>query len=381
GCVLFVDDEPQVLLAVRRALYRQRYEILTAGCAEEAMEIVRGREVDVVVSDQQMPGVRGSALLGQIRKERPDTVRILLTGASNVEDLARAVNVGGISRFLRKPCGAVELAASIAQALEERDARRRFERWRSSFHGRDEGELRPLFERVLEGAWMAFQPIVNAADGSLFGYEALLRTSDVVVRGPGQVFDLAHALGAVADVDAHAQRLIAARMAELPDGASLLVNVHPRTIETGRLDEVSAPLRGMAGRVVLEVTEQASYADVPELAEQVAAVRARGFRVALDDLGSGYAGLTAFAALLPDLVKFDMALIQGLEGNVAMSKLVGAMGKLCGELGIRTVAEGIETETQQRLSAELGCDLLQGYHLGRPDARFLPPCGVDRLAA
>ena len=101
-------------------------------------------------------------------------------------------------------------------------------------------------------------------------------------------------------------------------------------------------------------------------------LRARGFRIAVDDLGAGYAGLTSFAHLSPDFVKFDMSLIRGIADSDTKQKLIRTMNALCHELSTETVGEGVETAVERDHVSRLGCDLLQGYLHGRPEKPFAP---------
>jgi two-component system probable response regulator PhcQ len=119
--VLLVDDDPRVLAGLSRALRGEPYEVIGAGSGEEALEILEGKPVDVVISDEDMPGMRGTALLQRVRERYPDTVRFMLTGKGTLENAVQAINAGGISRFFMKPCNSIDLAVSIRQGLEHRD--------------------------------------------------------------------------------------------------------------------------------------------------------------------------------------------------------------------------------------------------------------------
>jgi EAL domain-containing protein (putative c-di-GMP-specific phosphodiesterase class I) len=97
------------------------------------------------------------------------------------------------------------------------------------------------------------------------------------------------------------------------------------------------------------------------------------FGVALDarhDLGAGYAGLTSFAQLEPEFVKLDMTLVRDIHQNAIKQKLVGSMARLCKDMGIAVVAEGIEIREERDSIIDLGCDLLQGYLIARPGRAF-----------
>jgi len=115
--VLFVDDEQALLDGLRNALRKESYEILTAGSASEGLRVLHERRVDVVVSDERMPGVSGSDFLAFVRQQYPDTIRIMLTGQASLEAAIQAINEGQVYRFLTKPCSPLQLAQTLRDAL------------------------------------------------------------------------------------------------------------------------------------------------------------------------------------------------------------------------------------------------------------------------
>lgn len=119
--VLFVDDEPRVTESLKRALRKEPYEILSANSANEGLKVLAREPVDVVISDEKMPGMPGSEFLAVVRKLYPETIRIILTGGASMEAAIRAINEGEIYRFLTKPCNEVDLAITIRQALQLKD--------------------------------------------------------------------------------------------------------------------------------------------------------------------------------------------------------------------------------------------------------------------
>ncbi len=119
--VLFVDDEPHLIEAMRNSLRKEPYRILIANSAKEALETLENNEVHVVVSDEQMPGMSGSELLSAVRQRFPDTVRIILTGQASLDAAIRAINGGEIYRFLTKPCAPADVAQTLRQALQLRE--------------------------------------------------------------------------------------------------------------------------------------------------------------------------------------------------------------------------------------------------------------------
>lgn len=119
--VLLVDDEPKVLTNLQRGLRKESYEILCATSADAALDILRVRAVDVVISDQDMPGLTGTAFLAQVRKEFPETMRYILTGKATADVVLQAINESAISGFFTKPTRYVDLAETLRLTLQQKD--------------------------------------------------------------------------------------------------------------------------------------------------------------------------------------------------------------------------------------------------------------------
>jgi EAL domain-containing protein (putative c-di-GMP-specific phosphodiesterase class I) len=156
-----------------------------------------------------------------------------------------------------------------------------------------------------------------------------------------------------------------------PPEALLFVNLHPTDLEDPEIYSDDGALTPYANRVVLEITERAALDQIHELGTRVTRLRSLGYRLAIDDLGAGYAGLTSFAQLEPEVVKVDMSLVRGIDASPVKQKLVRSIVALCTELGIRMVAEGIETAAERDMLVGLGGDLCQGYLFAKP-GRGLP---------
>ncbi|MBI4774205.1 MAG: response regulator [Deltaproteobacteria bacterium] len=119
--VLFVDDEPHVTEALKRALRKEPYEVLSAGSARDALRVLSEQPIDVVVSDERMPGMSGSEFLAQVADAYPDTIRIILTGHATMETAVRAINEGRVYRFMTKPVNEMDLVVTIRRALQHKE--------------------------------------------------------------------------------------------------------------------------------------------------------------------------------------------------------------------------------------------------------------------
>jgi two-component system probable response regulator PhcQ len=119
--ILIVDDEPIITDLLKDALSKEPYGILSASSAEEAFPILDQEKLDVVISDEKMPGMSGSEFLAVVRKKHPDTIRMILTGHASLDSAIRAINEGEVYRFFTKPCNVFDLAMTIRQAIKLND--------------------------------------------------------------------------------------------------------------------------------------------------------------------------------------------------------------------------------------------------------------------
>ncbi|RJR48418.1 MAG: response regulator [Desulfobacteraceae bacterium] len=126
--ILVVDDELSFVALLKEALSREPYQVLGSSSALEALELLASRPVDVVISDEKMPGMTGSEFLALVRTRYPKTIRIILTGHASLEAAIRSINEGEIYRFFTKPCNIFDLAITIRQALQHLELKKENQR-------------------------------------------------------------------------------------------------------------------------------------------------------------------------------------------------------------------------------------------------------------
>ncbi len=228
--------------------------------------------------------------------------------------------------------------------------------------------------RALERLWIAFQPIVHWSARAVFGYEALVRSHEPSLSGPGALFDAARRLGRLHDLGRAIRRQVAAELPRAPYDTDIFVNVEAGELNDNELISAAAPLTAFADRVVLEITERSSLHEVSGLSTRLARLRALGFRLALDDLGAGYAGLNSLWELEPTFVKLDAALIRGVDRFVRKRSLVQGLARILGrDLGVHVICEGVETRGERDALELDGLSLLQGFLFARPQSGFVVP--------
>jgi EAL domain-containing protein (putative c-di-GMP-specific phosphodiesterase class I) len=376
GRVLIADDEPMLLRGFGRVLTRAGYEVICVSDGQQAAELLNQVDFDAIVSDISMPGMSGIQLLRAARERDLDVPVLLVTGAPAVETAVAALEYGAF-QYLTKPVDSKQFEAAIEKAVQlHRMALMKREALAllgtSSAMAGDRAGLEASFDRALDTLWMAYQPIVRASDRSLFGYEALLRSREPSLPHPGAILDAAERLDRLQQLGRTIRNCASEPIAANPDTGLLFVNLHTRDLLDSTLTSPDSPLSRIASRVVLEITERASLEEIKDTPFHVARLREMGFQIAIDDLGAGYAGLTSFALLEPEIVKLDMTLVRDVHKQKTKQKLIRSMAALCKDMGMMVVGEGVESVEERDALVELGCDLLQGYLFAKPAPPFPP---------
>ncbi len=321
--VLVVDDDLDFLKACVAVLRRSSFEVDGATDVTTAISHLRTTHYDVVVSDLRMPGLTGISLLRAVREVNSEVPLVLMSGSPSIDSALEAINLG-VRRYLTKPFDIDVFIDVVTRAAAPAPA---------ALHA----SLTERFERALSGIAMVFQPIVTVSARKAFAYEALLRTQATDVVGPGALLNLAEQLGRVHDVGRTVRRQVAGVLDGYRGDAQMFVNLHAADLLDRELYDPAAPLTAHASRVVLEITERAS-ATQESLAEQMSELRALGFRMAVDDLGAGYSGLTTLSRVQPEFVKLDGSLVRGIDGSTVNQRIVtavsgtlrsGASNKIC----------------------------------------------------
>ena len=215
---------------------------------------------------------------------------------------------------------------------------------------------------------MAFQPIVNVREQTVYAHEALVRGSNG--EGAGEV------LGKVTsemiysfDQKCRMTAIETAARVNIPSRVS--INFLPNAIyepETclARTLETANRVNFPKERIIFEVTEHEKIENQSLLKEVFKTYKEHGFLTAIDDFGEGYAGLNMLSEFQPDLLKVDMNLIRNIDKDKIKRSIVKGVLSVAGDLGITTIAEGIETEDEKKALSDLGIDLMQGFYFCKP---------------
>lgn len=207
------------------------------------------------------------------------------------------------------------------------------------------------------------QPIYSLSDNLPAGAECLARFPDAGMRGPDCWFNEADEIGMGVELEMLAVRSALATLPYVPAGLYMSINASPATIISGALEQALADLEGT--QLVIEVTEHQEVTDFAALAKALRTISPKA-RIAIDDVGAGYAGLRHIVDLAPDILKLDMSLTRDIFRDPARRALAGALVKFSEEIGCSLIAEGIECAQERDIMADLGITYGQGYFYSKP---------------
>ena len=215
-----------------------------------------------------------------------------------------------------------------------------------------------------QAADMHYQPIYRLSDEKLVCLEALARFTLPPFQSPEKWLIDAETVGLRIPLEFMTARKALAALGSIPASASLAINLSPGAI-------MSPCFRNAFGgdilsRIVLEITEHAEIANYAELRGALADFRANGLRLAIDDVGAGYASFRHVVELLPDIIKLDMYLIRNIHKDRARLALVNAITQYSRATGCEVVAEGVEIRPELEALRQVGITTVQGYLVGRP---------------
>jgi EAL domain-containing protein (putative c-di-GMP-specific phosphodiesterase class I) len=223
--------------------------------------------------------------------------------------------------------------------------------------------------------FIEYHPIIVTATEEIYGFEALARGVRRELRSPEVLFEVAEEANMVWELSRLLRRrAVSGIYDDLKDGQFLFLNIDPHDFDDPTFRNLDPEDLGISdpSRVVLEITERTAIKDYPRFKEYLKAFRERGFRFAVDDAGSGYAGLGSIANLEPDYIKLDISLIANIDTNFLKQNLVETMVTFANSQGTQVIAEGVERREEFETVKQIGVHFTQGFLFHRPRYAGLP---------
>lgn len=380
-----VDSSTRVLVARSadldldesiESLQRDGFVVDVAYDGEEAIARILAHAYVAIVVDIGTPHADALGLLRAARRKDLDVPMVVVTGAAGVGLATVAVQQGALC-YLEQPMTSGMLCNTVAYASKLYRLAKLRRRALDTLGGQwnqmgDRVALELAFERAVGGLSIAFQPILSWSGRRVIGHEALMRSSDPALSDPSSVLAAAERLGRIEQIGRLVRDRVARSMTKAP-AEFVFVNLHAHELLDSELYSATSSLAQFAKRIVLEISEHALLDDVTHLEARAESLRKLGYRLAMDNLGPGYPGLSSFARLRPEYVKYDCSLVRGVDENPEQGRVVAEMTALFRSMNTQVIAAGIESIAERDALVAAGVDLLQGFAFSRPDVSYRQP--------
>jgi EAL domain-containing protein (putative c-di-GMP-specific phosphodiesterase class I)/CheY-like chemotaxis protein len=402
--ILFADQEPESAEPLARSLRRQ-FKVTIVRSADAAIRVIQSTEsFAVLISCLRSSAIDGIKFLDRIRASAPDISVIILTCNDSLPIAIDIFNAGHVFLIRDKECPTPQLVEAVDAGIERHDARRTERLLRFGSLGNREPALdepsatvlgllspatkdpedrrRQILQRLrdpqfVENVRCAYQPKWDIARGSFAGMEALARWLDPYLGpvSPGEFVllaekepEIAERLGEWVLLTACRQRL--AWRGLISESARVAVNISATELCSGNLhDKVMRCLAevGLPARMLeIEITESAAIVDLAKSVEQLQALRGEGVDIAIDDFGVGFSSLSYLGELPASSLKIDRSFIRTIEEGGRRADLLRAICGLGHAIHLAVVVEGVESLQTVGWLRSVGCDMVQGFALGRP---------------
>lgn len=384
--VLIADDDPSVrsMLELTLRMSTDFDVVAIAHDATEAGKLASRQQPDLAILDVSMPGGGGVAAARSIRLSSAHTRILAYSGSGESEALVEMLRAGAIGYVLKgdehggleeslyhAARGEFVVSGKVVRPVVEELVQRVI---REGEHADRAAEIRSRTQAAIrgEGLRMAAQPIVDLETGRVIGGEALARFDEPVAGGPATWFAEAWDVGLGLELELATARLALATVAPALDPGYVGLNLSPETILSHDFLELLPELP--VDRTVLEVTEHAAVSDYGAFQLPVKHLREAGGRLAVDDVGAGFASLRHILELEADILKLDVQLVRDIHVDAKRRALAAGLVSFAKESGTQICAEGIEQREELEALRDLGVRYGQGYYLARPtvDLTSLP---------
>ena len=358
--ILLVDDEVDFAQTMAMRLQLRGYEVTITYNGEDALNKAK-KKPDLILLDVMMPVMNGYEICRRIRQdaETKNIPIIMLTAKDMSKDKVEGLQIGA-DDYITKSSDLEELFARIEALLRRGDL---FE---------EVSEVKAILidelSRIVkeESVEVLFQPIFYLLPSKLIAYEVLIRGPEhSPLENPVKLFQSALDYGMFFDLEMMYRRKALKKIGDVVNKKFFIFNVSPYIIESEKFKEIMA-LYTNPKQIILEITERSEIRDFQTYCQTLNMIKSLGFKISVDDVGSGYSSLGSIAQIDPDYAKIEMSLVQGIDASPKKQSLVKAIVSFCQQNKIVVIAEGIESEKELKTILELGVETGQGYLLGRP---------------
>lgn len=375
--VLIVDDDAFILEGIKR-IAGQNFEVDIANSGQEGLHMLTANgPYAVVVSDVSMRGMSGIEFLEMARSVAPMTTRVIMSGYADQEILSASINRAAVFRFLNKPFSRKEFFECLNESVTE------YTRTVSSQLGMSKDELdqkwilteldKADFDRDFT---VRYQPRVLSGSGVLHGLEALIRWNHPE-HGPISPMEFIPVAEQGSSIRELTQWVLRKACQTWTDwqyqhsmDVAMSVNISPVLFSDPGLVGMVRNTISRSGidpnKLELEITEGLDLHDYDLVQDKIAGLKSLGLHLSIDDFGTGFASMSYLQSLDVDCIKIDRSFVTHAPDKAKDYSILKSVKDLGQQLGLKTVAEGIENDRQAQTICELGIDEMQGYLFAKP---------------
>ncbi|NQU94869.1 MAG: EAL domain-containing protein [Candidatus Omnitrophica bacterium] len=362
--ILLVDDDVGFAKILGINLQAHSYSVTTVHTGKDALEKAKLKP-DLILLDIVLPDITGYEVCHKLRQNKA-TSRIpivILTAKGAPREKVEALHIGA-DDYITKPFQTEELIARVESLL------RRSHYFQEEVNGKPEviNEIKEIIENGL--IIPHFQPIFSLKPRKLLGLEVLSRPMPKTYFSNTEVlFSAAFRLGMLFDLEMACHKKALAELGNKVKKNLVFFNISPYIIQDPKFRDITSFYKPYSDleAVVFELTERIAIEDFDVFLKNTKNLKKYGFKIAIDDIGSGYASLNSVVELKPDFIKIDIHLIHDIHIDPVRQNLLKAIMTFCKDSGITAIAEGIEKPEELETIIAFGVNAAQGYFLGRPN--------------
>jgi EAL domain-containing protein (putative c-di-GMP-specific phosphodiesterase class I)/CheY-like chemotaxis protein len=360
--ILVVDSDEAFVRAATRLLKSRNYQVDIACDGAETIEKAK-QYPDLILLSRDLPDMDGVKVCQKIREnKRLEHISIIIFTKHNVSSERVEGFSLGADDCISKPIDNEELIARMEAVLKRNQAFQEVQE--------EQGALAKELKTILSQEMITpyFQPIYSMRSFLPIGLEALSRPpTSGLIDNAEFLFKTALILDMYSEVEMACWKTAVTKWKKTVNQEKLFLNCTPYFIESGRLNEsFLSDLEIDPENIVLEITERTAIQKYDVFLRELNLLRNAGIKIAVDDVGSGFASLDTVVEIRPDIVKIDRQLVRELHKDELKYNIMQAIISFCKKSDVITVAEGIEEEKELEAVHELGVDAVQGYLLARP---------------
>lgn len=367
--ILLIDDDFDFVEIITMRLESHGFVVTKAYSGEEALEKVKELP-QLILLDVIMPGMNGYDVCHTLRQDKKSRhIPIIMLTAKNAQQAKIEGFHIGADDYITKPFESEELFARIEAVLRRTSALEESPQERE--------KLSVEIKKVIDEGLIVslFQPIYYLKPKKLLGVEVLNRpVIDGYFSNSEVLFDAAFKLGMIFDLEMVSHKLALKKLGDYSSDHLIFFNIKPYLIEDEKFREYADHLSDFYlnyKMIGLELTERTAIKNASAFYQMLKFFKNKGFKISIDNIGSGYASLNSILEIRPDFVKINIRLINNIQADPVKQNLLRAIVMFCRQSGIISIAEGIETPGELKTLVKLGVDAGQGYLLGRPSTEIL----------